>query len=122
MDIERFRRRLRDKELELRSDIERLEQEARVSGEAEVRDYTDDATASEGTSESLDEADLASQTLTQVQDALRRIEDGTFGRCIDCGRPIEPARLEAIPWTPYCMQDQEKHDRAAHVIPGSPTL
>jgi len=38
------------------------------------------------------------QRLAEVDAALVRIEDGTYGRCEVCGMPIEPARLEAIPW------------------------
>jgi DnaK suppressor protein len=122
MNIERFKQRLLDKERELRSDIARLEGEARASGEAEVRDYTDDATSSQGTSESLQEDAIASRTLVQVQDALQRIKDGTYGKCIACGRQIEAARLEAIPWAQYCLEDQEKQDKAAHVQQGGSTL
>src|ERR1035437_2650682 len=65
---------------------------------------------------------LASQTLTQVQDALRRIEAATYGKCIDCGRQIEPARLQAIPWSSYCLEDQEKQDKAAHVQQSGSTI
>src|SRR5690348_7148718 len=36
--------------------------------------------------------------LTEVQAALKRIEDGTYGKCVVCGRPIPEKRLEAIPW------------------------
>ena len=36
--------------------------------------------------------------LTEVQAALKRIEDGTYGYCVVCGRPIPEKRLEAIPW------------------------
>lgn len=36
--------------------------------------------------------------LTEVEAALKRIEDGTYGQCIQCGRPIPEKRLEAIPW------------------------
>jgi len=122
MHIERFKQRLLDKERELRSDITRLESEARVSGEGEVRDSTDDATSSQGASESLQEDSLASQTLVQVQDALRRIEHGTYGKCTACGRQIEAGRLEAIPWAQYCLEDQEKQDKAAHVEQGGSTL
>ena len=56
----------------------------------------------------LQEDTLASQTLTQVHDALRRIADGTYGKYATCGRQIDAARLEAIPWTSYCLEDQEK--------------
>ena len=91
MNIERFKQRLREKEIELQSDIARLKAEARVSGEAEVGDLADAATSSAGLAESLQEDTLAAQTLIQVQDALHRIEDGTYGKCIACGRPIETA-------------------------------
>jgi DnaK suppressor protein len=122
MNIQRFKQRLQDKERELLSEIARLEEEARGSGEAEVRDPIDDATSSQGTSEALQEETLASQTLIQVQDALKRIEDGTYGKCTACGRQIEAARLEAVPWAAYCLEDQEKQDQAAHVPQGGSTL
>jgi RNA polymerase-binding transcription factor len=122
MNIERFKERLRDKEQELLSNIARLEGEARVSGEAEVRDATDAATSSQGASEALQEETLESDMLRLVRDALHRIEDGTYGKCTACGRPIEAARLEAIPWAAYCLEDQEKQDKAAHVQQGGVTL
>ncbi len=53
-----------------------------------------------------------SQTLEAVEDALQRIKDGTYGRCTLCGREIEAARLEAIPWATYCLEDQERRDKA----------
>lgn len=91
----------------------------RLWGKAEVRDPTDDATSGQGASESLEEKALVSQELVQLQDALRRIEASTYGKCIACGRQIEVARLEAIPWAPYCLEDQEKQDDAGHVQHGS---
>lgn len=111
MNTEHFKNRLVDKERELQSNLALLEGEARASGEAEVRDSTDDATASQGASEAFEESAVISQTLEQVRDALLRIENGSYGKCTVCGRQIEPARLEAIPWTPYCLEDQEKQDR-----------
>jgi DnaK suppressor protein len=122
MNIGHFKQKLQAKERELRADIARLEGEARGSGEGEVRDSIDDATSSQITSESLEEESLASQTLIQVQDALKRIEDGTYGKCSACGRPIEAARLEAVPWAAYCLADQEKQDKLAHVPLGGSTL
>ena len=122
MNTERFKQRLLDKERELVDEIARLENEARDSGKEEVRDSTDDATSAQSTSESLEEDSLASETLIQVQDALKRIEDGTYGKCSACGRPIEAARLEAVPWAEYCLEDQEKQDKLAHVPQGGSTL
>ncbi len=122
MNIGHFKQRLQAKERELQADIARLEEEARGLGEVEVRDSTDDATSSQITSESLEEGSLASQTLLQVRDALKRIEDGTYGKCSACGRPIEAARLGAVPWAAYCLEDQEKQDKLAHVPQGGSTL
>ncbi len=46
--------------------------------------------------------------LTQVRSALERLEEGTFGECLHCGKMIGEKRLEALPWTPYCIACQEK--------------
>jgi DnaK suppressor protein len=46
--------------------------------------------------------------LTQVRLALERLNEGTFGECLHCGNPIGEKRLEALPWTPYCIECQEK--------------
>jgi RNA polymerase-binding transcription factor len=102
---------LQKKKRELLSDLARLKGEAREGGEAEVRDSTDEATADQISAEALQEITLESQILEQVEDALKRVADGTYGKCIICGRPISPERLEAIPWTPYCLEDQKKSDR-----------
>ena len=111
MHTQHFEKRLRDKERELESTLAGLKGEGRVSGQAEVRDSIDEATASEGVSESFEEGSVLSRTLEQVRDALRRIQAGTYGACTVCGRQIERARLEAVPWTPYCLEDQQKQDR-----------
>jgi DnaK suppressor protein len=111
MDIEDFKRRLISREQDLTEQIAQLSSEARESSSAEVEDPIDVVTSSEGKAAALEETTILSATLRQVQDALKRIEDGTYGRCIECGREIEPARLRAVPWTPYCLADQEKHDR-----------
>lgn len=46
--------------------------------------------------------------LTLVRLALERLEDGSFGECLHCGSVIGEKRLEALPWTPYCITCQEK--------------
>ena len=51
------------------------------------------------------------QHLAQVDAALARLDDGTFGVCIRCGREIAPARLEALPWAAYCIDCQTAIDR-----------
>jgi DnaK suppressor protein len=49
--------------------------------------------------------------LTAIEEALGRIEKGSFGVCRDCGEPIAPARLNAIPWTRVCISCKEKQSQ-----------
>jgi DnaK suppressor protein len=46
--------------------------------------------------------------LQAIEEALQRIEHGTYGICRDCGEPIAAARLKAIPWTRVCITCKEK--------------
>ena len=46
--------------------------------------------------------------LQAIEEALYRMEKGTYGTCRDCGEPIAPARLNAIPWTRVCITCKEK--------------
>ncbi len=46
--------------------------------------------------------------LAAIEEALARIEKGTYGACRDCGEPISAARLNAIPWTRVCITCKEK--------------
>lgn len=48
--------------------------------------------------------------LQAIEEALHRIDKGTYGVCRDCGEPIAPARLEAIPWTRVCKTCKEKQN------------
>ena len=46
--------------------------------------------------------------LQAIEEALVRLDKGTYGVCRDCGEPIAPARLNAIPWTRVCITCKEK--------------
>jgi DnaK suppressor protein len=54
--------------------------------------------------------DRESILLRQVKAALRRIDDGSFGTCVECESPISPRRLAALPWALLCIQCQEISD------------
>ncbi len=55
--------------------------------------------------------DRESKLLKEVQAALNRIEDGSFGTCLRCDEPIPEKRLKALPWAAYCVACQETIDR-----------
>jgi RNA polymerase-binding protein DksA len=46
------------------------------------------------------------QHLAQVEAALERVDAGTYGACVRCGKPIAPERLEAILWASHCIDCQ----------------
>lgn len=82
---------------------------------SEVLDFKD--VAAEETRSVVDEIALAHAAveLSQVVAAQRRLEDGIYGLCLDCGEPIDARRLEALPATPFCTDCQTAHER-----PGTP--
>jgi DnaK suppressor protein len=55
--------------------------------------------------------DRESGLLREVKDALHRIQDSTFGTCMECEGAISPKRLAAVPWAARCIQCQEAEDR-----------
>jgi DnaK suppressor protein len=117
MDIGRQKRQLIEMETRLSSrkarDVE--------SGREQLIDTTADAgdasVADEAESEDFTEAQLDATILQQVQDALQRIEKGTYGRCLIDGGPIDPRRLEAVPWAPYCIRHQKLLEAASRPKP-----
>jgi DnaK suppressor protein len=83
-----------------------------------------DEIAIEKTPDALDEVQLAgerelairtldreSQLLRSVRGALARMADGSYGTCLHCEEDIKPKRLDAVPWTKYCIRCQEAADR-----------
>ncbi len=48
------------------------------------------------------------ETLQRIDDALKRIENGTYGFCLGTGKAIKEARLKAIPYAEYCLAHQEE--------------
>src|SRR5262252_2168793 len=80
--------------------------------------------AIEKTPDALDEVQLAgerelairnldreSNLLRNVRGALARIADGSYGVCLHCEEDIKPKRLDAVPWTKFCIRCQEAADR-----------
>jgi DnaK suppressor protein len=80
--------------------------------------------AIEKTPDALDEVQLAgerelairnldreSSLLRSVRGALARVADGSYGICLHCEEEIKPKRLDAVPWTKYCIRCQEAADR-----------
>jgi DnaK suppressor protein len=55
--------------------------------------------------------DNSTHVLAEIDAALKRIDEGTFGVCTRCGKPISAERLEALPWATLCIDDKRKQER-----------
>ena len=55
--------------------------------------------------------DNSTHVLNEIDAALARMDDGSFGTCKACGHPIDPQRLEALPWATLCIEDKRKQER-----------
>ena len=106
--IDRFRKRLDDERVRLVDLIEEIEQEQEAVRLSETSsERSPDPNTAEGGSlafemeKELSLAANAQDLLAQVDEALERIEDGTYGNCARCGQAIPVARLEALPYTKF---------------------
>lgn len=63
----------------------------------------------------LNRNNLEIKLLREVQQALRRVGDGSFGVCQSCDEPISTKRLDAIPWAKYCVTCQERISASGEV-------
>src|SRR5436190_24048397 len=91
--------------------------------------------AIEKTPDALDEVQLAgerelairnldreSNLLRNVKGALARIAEGSYGVCLHCEEDIKTKRLDAVPWTKYCIRCQEAADRHEFIADGAETM
>jgi len=71
-------------------------------------DLADQATGNNEVHIQLKLKQTDAKILQAIEEALSRIEQGTYGVCRDCGEPVAAARLNAIPWTRVCISCKEK--------------
>ena len=122
MDIEQARPRLageRDRLQAIRDDFvaQGLTSESEEDSLSELSSV-DQHQADVGTETFHREADLSilervEAELADVEHALRRLDEGTYGTCEACGRPIAEDRLEAQPAARFCLEDQARAEREA---------
>ncbi|MGB2953484.1 MAG: TraR/DksA C4-type zinc finger protein [Gaiellaceae bacterium] len=55
--------------------------------------------------------DNSLHVLRAIDAALKRIDEGTYGTCERCGRPVEPDRLEMLPYATLCIEDKRREER-----------
>ena len=113
MNIQHYKERLLDFEKALSARIGREAGQGRGEFIDSAHDAGDASVADALASEEFAEVEHNADVLQQVREALGRVADGTFGTCIVDGGPIEEPRLEAVPWTPYCLKHAQRLEAAA---------
>ena len=106
-EMKRFKKILDAKQAELAQVLRRRDAIA-IEKSADALDEVQHAAERELAIRNLDRE---SNLLRLVKLALRRIEDGSYGTCMHCEEDINPRRLVAVPWAPYCIACQEAADR-----------
>jgi DnaK suppressor protein len=109
--LETFKKKLEERQQMLRQTVSRTEQEGRGADIDTALDIADRAASSYNKEFLFHQSNNERQLLAMVEGALDRIREGVFGQCISCGAEINMKRLEAVPWTRYCIQCQEKMEQ-----------
>src|ERR1700739_2856965 len=109
--LESFKKRLEERQQALRKTVSRTEEDGRVADQDTAQDIADRAASSYTKEFLFSQRNNERQLLQMVETALQRIREGSFGECVSCGNEINSRRLEAVPWTRYCIECQEKLEK-----------
>ena len=112
IDLDKMKARLEAKRDELRSNIANLTEAKPTPVDPTIasegpQDFEDIAVDFLETQQEQSILVNEQALLTQVEHALERIENGTYGKCVNCGQPIPEKRLEAIPWAERDVKCEE---------------
>jgi DnaK suppressor protein len=105
--VDRNLKALLDKAQDLRR---RMSAESAAAIVARLEDPSDSGDLSQQSHEEwlfLNRNNLEKTLLREVEEALARVKEGTYGICAECEEPISPKRLQALPWAKFCVRCQE---------------
>ena len=110
-DLEKIKKKLVEEKYKILSKLQKDKEEENNRGRQSVGDDADHAAAlgEENLRSALSAMEI--QRLRAIENALQRIEEGTYGYCEECGEPIEEGRLLAKPFAVLCVRCQEKKER-----------
>lgn len=124
--LERLRKKLLDRQRVLIGEVREKREQAAAEGNeggvnAPVGDTGDESVMRMAADLDIQEAGRDMEELNDIDAALRRMDDGTYGTCDECGQEIGFARLEVQPTALRCIDDQEKFEKT-YAQRGTPTL
>lgn len=99
------------KELKLVEASLRLITQSELAGENSYdEEFADSGTATFEREKDLSLYENLRDVLSRIEKALKRIDEGTYGKCARCGAPIPFERLKAIPYADLCIEDKKKEE------------
>jgi len=117
-DIEKYRKLLKESHAKLVDQLRRLEGDLNKSRKESAGDLSGYsyhmADAATDTFNEQIECDIVSaetETLREIEDALARLDEGSYGLCEMCNEPIDPKRLGAVPYARLCIKCQTESER-----------
>jgi RNA polymerase-binding protein DksA len=117
-ELEEFRARLQEERAELENQLTTIEESSFAAPQSDLSGEVsfDEENADAGTFTFERERDLSIENnvrdlMQKIDAALKRLDDGTFGICVRCGKPIEKARLKALPYVELCIKDAQAQNR-----------
>src|SRR5438093_12431922 len=102
---------LRRKQQELLDSYQRDKAAGNAQPDDGIQDLADKAASAYSKELNFSLSDGERNLLMQIEEALSRTEEGTFGTCTNCGNQVGEKRLQAVPWTPYCIDCQELQEK-----------
>ena len=117
-EIGDLRSRLESEREELDAQLTTIEDQAFAATQSDISGDVgvDDESADAGTATFEREKELSIEQnvrdlIQKIDRALKRIDDGTYGICERCGKPIEKARIKALPYVDLCIKDAQARSR-----------
>lgn len=109
-DFPAIKKRLLNRREEIRNHLDRLTGGDAEAGEKPVGDLVDDAVMDAEQDSSYTIAQQEARELRLIDEALDKIEEGTYGICEECGEQIERPRLKALPYAVLCLKCKENEE------------
>jgi DnaK suppressor protein len=109
--LKRYEEQLHQQQRALEKSMQTTVAQGRETAADEIQDAADQAVQSYQKELLFSQGTKGHYQLTLIKQALQRLYDGSFGECVQCETRINERRLEALPWTPYCIDCQKKLER-----------
>lgn len=102
---------LRAKQRELIDSYQRDKAAGNASPDDGIQDLADKAASAYSKELNFSLSDGERNLLMLIDEAFNRMSEGAYGVCTNCGTTIGEKRLQAVPWTPFCIDCQELHEQ-----------